>query len=122
MVLRVTTAREVSRPRSGLADGRQGPAAGRGAIEAEQQHPLPGAKAKLGVTERDLLRPRADQEPDEALAVGDVERHQSFEQVLEVLEEARLPLVDANDSGLVGGGDIGDSILVAVTRELMRDV
>src|SRR5947208_13172237 len=121
MVLRGTRLeKSAGRPRSGLANRRQCPAAGRRPIEAEQKHPLPGAKAKLSVAKRDLLRPWADEEPDEALAIGDVGRHEALEQVLEVLEEARLPLVDANDSGLVGALGLGRSTLVGLARQPPR--
>src|SRR3954453_17392175 len=86
----------------GSADGRQRPAARRSAVEAEQEHALPGTETELGVVERNLLRLRAEQQANDSLTLGNLQRHEALEQVFEVLEETRLPLVDPHEAGRLG--------------------
>src|SRR5215212_887629 len=118
----VTPHEGVARYGGALADGGQRPTAGRRAVEAEQKYPLPSSKAELRIPERNLFRPGTDQEPDEALPVAELQRHEPSEQILEVLEKTCLSLVHADDARLVSGRDVGDPVAMVVACELVGDV
>src|SRR5919199_4522181 len=89
------------------AERRQRPAAGRRAVEAEQEHALPPSEAQLRVPERDLLRAWAEQQPNEPFALRNLRRDEPLEQVLEVLEEPGFALVDADDAGRLRRRHVG---------------
>src|SRR5205823_13001439 len=60
------------------------------------------------------------------LALAELDRHEPGEQVLEVAEEPRLPLLHADEAALGSGRDVGDARIVLRGRDrprhLVRDV
>src|SRR3954454_24184424 len=65
-------------------------------VEREEEYPLPLAEAERPVGKRHLLRARAEEECEQALAGAQAPRPDPLDQLLEVLEEARLPLLHAH--------------------------
>ena len=70
-------------------------------------------RQRRAVAERDLLAARREQRSDEPLAARDVARDDPLEQALEILEEAGLALLDADERPAVRRVDVRDAVRAA---------
>src|SRR5207247_7981777 len=94
-------------------------------LEADEEDPLVLAEVEGAFAERDLLRPRPEQERDEACALVQLQRHQTLEHDLQIREEARLALLDANQGRVAVRRDEGDAAPTAArdrAAHVVRDV
>src|SRR5205814_1040987 len=95
------------------------------ALEGEEEDPLVLAEVEMAVRERNLLRPRPEQERHESLALARFERHEPLQHALEIGEEPRLPLLDANQRRVAVRRDEGDAAAAAggdLALDVVRDV
>src|SRR5690242_17126222 len=116
-----------------VTDDLDDPAALALAVELEEEHPLPRAEAELPVTHRNRLARRPEEHrhavrvtvadlhvlgadvlgaqiPVAVRVVLALRRHESPDEVREVLEEAALELVHADAARRVRGVDAGDAV------------
>src|SRR5512146_159438 len=91
-------------------------------VEREEEESLPLAETEGAVGERHLLRARAEQEREQTLARAQARRHHALEQRLEVLEEARLPLLYPHERELAGCVEERDAVGHVRGGDLARDV
>src|SRR6476660_280291 len=119
--LRVRTSISPDGTRS-LPDERERPVGTVLCVEREEEDPLPLAQAENPVDERHLLRARAEQEREQALARAQLPRHDALEQLLEVLEEARLALLHTDEREGACAVERGDARADARLGDLARDV
>src|SRR2546430_13954984 len=105
-----------------LPDERERPVRTMLRVEREEEDPLPLAEAESSVGERHLLRARAEQEREQALARAQLPGHDALEQLLEVLEETRLALLHAEERERARAMEVGDARADARLGDLARDV
>src|SRR5205823_8696799 len=94
-------------------------------LEGQQEDPLVLAEVEAAVRERNLLRPRPEQERYEALALPRLERHEPLQHAFEIREEPRLALLDANQRRIAVRRDISDAAATArgdLALHVVRDV
>ena len=91
-------------------------------VEREEEDPLPLPEAENPIRERNLLRPRPEEEGEQALARAQLPGHDALEQLLEVLEEARFPLLHAHEGERARAVEVGNARADAGPGDLARDV
>src|SRR4029079_19135897 len=109
-----------------LPDERERPVGTVLCVKREEEDPLPLTETEGPVGERNLLRARAEEEREQALARAQFPGDDALEQLLEVLEEACLALLHADERERARAVEIGDARadtrLGDLTRDVVRDV
>src|SRR5437868_13499643 len=105
-----------------LTEQGQGPVASVLGVEREEHDPLEPPETEGALGERHLLASRGEQRRHQPFPVALAARDDPLEQYLEILEEARLPLLYADDHERVQRMNVGDAVAPSGARNRLRDV
>src|SRR5436305_813483 len=89
-----------------LAEEGERPLVGAAILEADEEDPLVPAETELAAAVRDLFGPGAEEKLHEPGPLGSLERDETFEHALEIREESRLALLDADERRLAVRRDV----------------